>query len=62
MVQTYPSNAKLQKQLKYANDRNVQFVALIGEQEMQQEQILLKNLETCDQESVSLTELINKLK
>lgn len=58
----YPSNAKLQKQLKYANDRNVQFVALIGEQEMQQEQILLKNLETGDQESVSLTELINKLK
>jgi histidyl-tRNA synthetase len=35
---------------------------MIGEQEMQQEQILLKNLETGDQELVSLSELINKLK
>jgi histidyl-tRNA synthetase len=57
----YPSSAKLQKQMKYANDRNVLFVALVGEQEMQQQLIQLKNMETGEQTEVSIDELIFKL-
>jgi histidyl-tRNA synthetase len=55
----YPSPAKMQKQLKYANDRKVQFVALVGEEELNQELIQLKNMETGEQELMSLEEVIH---
>ena len=58
----YPSAAKMQKQMKYANDRNVQYVAIVGDQEMKEELIQLKNMESGEQEEVSLEELIFKLK
>lgn len=58
----YPSDSKMQKQMKYANDRNVQFVAIVGEDEMTENLILLKNMETGDQEEMSIDELIFKLK
>jgi histidyl-tRNA synthetase len=52
----------MQKQMKYANDRGVQFVALVGGNEMSSNTIQLKNLETGDQIAVSLEELIERLK
>lgn len=58
----YPAAAKMQKQMKYANDRGVQFVALVGDNEMSSNTIQLKNLETGDQIAVSLEELIERLK
>jgi histidyl-tRNA synthetase len=58
----YPTAAKMQKQMKYANDRGVQFVALVGDNEMNSNTIQLKNLETGDQVAVSLEELIERLK
>jgi histidyl-tRNA synthetase len=57
----YPSSAKMQKQMKYANDRNVQFVALVGEEEMDKSVIQLKNMESGEQIALSLDELIKKL-
>jgi histidyl-tRNA synthetase len=57
----YPSSAKMQKQMKYANDRNVQFVALVGEEEMNKNLIQLKNMETGDQMALSFDQLISKL-
>ena len=60
--EVYPSATKMQKQMKYANDRNVQYVAIIGEEEMTQGLIQLKNMETGDQEEMSIDELIFKLK
>jgi histidyl-tRNA synthetase len=58
----YPTAAKMQKQMKYANDRGVQFVALVGDNEMNSNTIQLKNLDTGDQISVALEELIERLK
>jgi histidyl-tRNA synthetase len=58
----YPSSAKMQKQMKYANDRGVQFVALVGENEIQNQTIQLKNMETGEQVPVSVQELIERLK
>jgi histidyl-tRNA synthetase len=49
----YPSNAKMQKQMKYAHDRNVKYVALLGENELKNEVIQLKNMETGVQEEWS---------
>jgi len=57
----YPSSSKIQKQMKYANDRKVQYVALIGEEEMNEEIVLLKNMESGEQVEMSIDEVIFKL-
>ena len=62
IAELYPDPVKLKKQMKYANARNVPFVALIGEEEMKSKIITLKEMETGKQERFSLQELINKLK
>jgi len=58
----YPKSAKLQKQMKYANDTNAEHVAIVGEQEMKEEKITVKNMHSGEQETISLQELIAKLK
>lgn len=55
----YPSQAKLQKQMKYANDRKAKFVAMIGEEELKMGTILLKNMESGEQRHVTEQELID---
>lgn len=57
----YPSSAKMKKQMKYANDRGVKYIALVGGNEMENNEIQLKNMETGDQVSVSLDKLIKQL-
>ena len=58
----YPSKAKLQKQMKYANEKNVPFVALIGEEEVEQNKILLKNMASGEQSLLTPEELLNEMK
>jgi len=55
----YPSNAKLKKQMTYANNKNIPFVALVGENEMKSNTILVKNMETGDQNNYTIKELVN---
>lgn len=57
----YPSAAKMQKQMKYANDIHAQFVALVGEEEIAEDLIQVKNMTTGEQEEMSLEELISHL-
>jgi histidyl-tRNA synthetase len=40
----YPSDAKMQKQMKFANSRNVPYVILIGEQEVKDETFVVKDM------------------
>jgi histidyl-tRNA synthetase len=54
----YPTAAKMQKQMKYANDIRVEYVALVGENEMNENLIQLKNMESGEQEEMSLEEVI----
>jgi histidyl-tRNA synthetase len=58
----YPSAAKMQKQMKYANDKKIQFVALVGENELNTEQIQIKNMESGVQQLVNISELITFIK
>lgn len=58
----YPTKAKMQKQMKYANDIQVKYVAIVGENEMENDIIQLKNMETGEQEEVSVEELIVKIR
>ena len=58
----YPSSVKLKKQMKYANDRGVKNIALIGKNEMEKEIVQLKNMRTGEQKELSIQGLINQLK
>lgn len=61
-AELYPTyEAKMKKQMKYADDKRVAYVALVGETEMQQGLIQLKNMATGEQELLSLNELIERL-
>ncbi len=60
----YPSNAKMQKQMKYANNRNVPYVILIGEKEMTTNSFVVKNMASGQQNTYSLenpNEFLNTL-
>jgi len=58
----YPSDAKMKKQMSYANDIDAKNIALVGQNEIDKGIIQLKNMETGEQIEVSLNELINQLK
>ena len=57
----YPSNAKIQKQFKYADSRNARFVILIGEDERKSDSITLKNMESGKQEKISRKDFLDRL-
>ena len=40
----YPQNTKMQKQMKYANNRGVPYVVLIGEEELNQGVFVVKDM------------------
>ncbi len=61
-AELYPDNAKMKKQMKFANDKHVQFVALAGEQEITSNVVNIKNMISGDQQAISVNELINSLK
>jgi histidyl-tRNA synthetase len=53
----YPSASKLQKQMKYANDRGVKFTILLGENELNNETLVLKNMDSGEQVSLKFKDL-----
>ena len=57
----YPSPAKMKKQMKYADSRNVPFVVLIGSEEVESGILTLKNMVTGEQAKLSLDDIIKKL-
>jgi len=61
-AELYPDVAKMKKQMTYANNKAIPFVALVGENEMSEELITVKNMITGEQEKISIEKLIEKLK
>ena len=61
-AEIYPDSTKMKKQMSYANDKNVAYVAMVGETEMANGTIALKCMETGDQENLTINEVISKLK
>ena len=58
----YPDSAKMKKQMSYANAKNIPFVAIAGENEMNEQKVTLKNMITGEQMLVSQEELIQVVK
>ncbi|MEA3355565.1 MAG: histidine--tRNA ligase [Patescibacteria group bacterium] len=61
-TEVYPQSEDLAKQLKYANKKNIPFVIIIGPDEANKNLVTLKNLETRQQETISIEKVIEKLK
>ena len=60
-TEMYPESAKMKKQMSYANTKQIPFVALAGENEINEGKVTVKNMETGNQEMVSVDELIGML-
>ena len=58
-AEIYPDAAKMKKQMGYANDKKIPFVAIVGENELNEGKAMLKNMETGEQQLLNITELIS---
>lgn len=61
-AELFPDPLKMKKQLVYANAKRIPYVALVGESEIAENKITLKDMESGEQQSFSLNNLIKKLK
>ena len=57
-AEIYPDSAKMKKQMSYANDKNIPFVAIVGENEMNEGKLTLKNMTTGEQSLLTPDELL----
>lgn len=60
-AEIYPGSAKMKKQMTYANNKNIPFVILVGESEIEEGLVSLKNMESGAQEKFTPQQLIEKL-
>lgn len=58
----YPEAAKMKKQMSYADNKGIPFVAIVGETEMNENKVMLKNMKTGEQSLCSIQEIIEILK
>ena len=57
----YPSSDKMKKQMNYANNKGVLFVILVGKDEMKSGVLTVKDMNTGEQSSLKISELIKQL-
>jgi len=57
----YPDQARMKKQMTYANNRGIPYVAVVGEQELAGGVVSLKEMETGQQDQLTPAELVDRL-
>lgn len=57
-AELYPSSAKLKKQLGYADDKHIPYVILIGDEEMQSGKLTLKEMQSGNQQKLTVDEIL----
>ncbi|WP_108821030.1 histidine--tRNA ligase [Dysgonomonas sp. Marseille-P4361] len=60
-AEIYPEAAKMKKQMSYANSNNIPFVAIVGENEMAEQKLTLKNMVSGEQKLLTINECIAEL-
>ncbi|KAA6333536.1 hypothetical protein EZS27_018069, partial [termite gut metagenome] len=60
-AEMFPDVAKINKQMSYANDKNIPFVAIIGENELKEGKVTLKNMATGEQTLIEPVQLTAEL-
>ena len=61
-AEIFPETSKMKKQMGYADKKNIPFVALVGENEIANHLVTLKNMHDGTQESIPVDDLIDKLR
>jgi len=61
-TEIYPESAKMKKQMSYADNKKIPFVAIVGETEMVADKVMLKDMKSGEQALVSLEELIERMR
>lgn len=61
-AEVYPDQAKLKKQMTYANSKKIPFVIIVGPEEMETGIYTLKNMLTGDQDKLNRDQISHKLK
>ena len=61
-VEVYPEPTKMKKQMGYADEKQIPFVAIVGGDEMAQNTVMLKEMSSGNQKQVNLQELVKLLK
>lgn len=58
-AEIYPDALKMKKQFDYANKKNIRYVVIVGEAEMQSGMVSVKDMESGEQKTISTNELSN---
>lgn len=61
-AELYPEASKMKKQMSYANGKNVPYVAMVGENELTEGKIALKDMTSGEQKMLEIIEVIETLK
>lgn len=61
-AELYPDGSKLKKQLDYANKKQIPMAVVLGPEEMKRGLLVCKNMQTGEQEAITLQQLLEKLK
>ena len=61
-TEVFPDSVKMKKQMSYANAKGIPFVALVGENEMNEGKVTLKDMQTGEQKLVTPDELIVQMR
>jgi histidyl-tRNA synthetase len=61
-VDLYPEASKMKKMLRYADQRNVPYVIIVGSEEVVSKQYSLKHMTSGDQWTLNLEQIMAKLK
>jgi histidyl-tRNA synthetase len=56
-VEVYPEPAKMKKQMSYADGKQIPYVAIVGENEMNKNKVMLKDMKSGEQRLVSLEDM-----
>ena len=59
-TEVYPDVCKIKKQMNYADQKQIPFVAIVGGNEMENNCVMLKDMTTGEQQALSLEDLISK--
>jgi histidyl-tRNA synthetase len=57
-TEIYPDATKIKKQMSYADEKKIPYVAIVGEEEIKKKKILLKNMHTGEQNIMSINDII----
>jgi histidyl-tRNA synthetase len=60
-AEIYPDHSKMKKQMTYADKKNIPFVVIVGADEMQSGKLTLKNMQSGEQDKLTIDEIIEKM-